>query len=171
MNQENFYNFDQAPFKGENPLDFLLKDGDKKIKPTPRSSFESSDRQLEIPICDPPFIRARQDSNRSRHSGILLETVPFAAQLTSSPCKQMVKLDSMMDRDTFADYDDFFMPPRERLPSETCISSSLSPISALQFPEENFEPSLMIESESLSDNLIDAVSGIKDTTCTLDEDN
>ena len=81
----------------------------------------------------------------------------------------MVKLDSMMDRDTFADYDDFFMPPRERLPSETCMSSSLSPISALQFPEENFESSLMIESESLSDNLIDAVSGIKDTTCTLDE--
>lgn len=81
----------------------------------------------------------------------------------------MVKLDSMMDRDTFADYDDFFMPPRERLPSETCMSSNLSPISALQFPEENFESSLMIESESLSDNLIDAVSGIKDTTCTLDE--
>ena len=162
MNQESYYNFDQTPFKGSNPLDFLLKEK------SPRSSFESSDRQLEIPICDPPFIRARQDSNRSRQSGHLLENILFAAQPT--PGKQMVKLDSMMERDTFADYDDFFMPPRERLPSETCMSSNLSPISALQFPEENFENSLMIGSDSLSDNLIDAASAIKDTTCTLDED-
>ena len=81
-----------------------------------------------------------------------------------------MKLDSMMDRDTFADYDDFFLPQRERLPSDTCMSSS-GPISAEQFPEENFEASLMIETESLSDNLIDAASCIKDTTYTVDDDN
>ena len=82
MKQENnYFNFGHVDgaFRGENPLDFLLSDREKDMKQTPRSSFESSDRQLEIPICDPPFIRARQDSNRSRHSGHLNESVPFAA--------------------------------------------------------------------------------------------
>ena len=46
MKQDTYFNFDQnSPFKGENPLDFLLTHGrDKDIKRTPRSSFESAER-------------------------------------------------------------------------------------------------------------------------------
>ena len=82
----------------------------------------------------------------------------------------------MMEPDKFADYEDFFLPQRDRLPSDTCMSSCASPVSEQQpsFPEENyFEASLMIETESLSDNLIDAAAGtscIKDTTCSLEND-
>lgn len=81
-----------------------------------------------------------------------------------------------MERDTFADYDDFLLPQRERLPSDTCMSSSdrpassESPFANLSIPEEQIEISQMIESDSISDNLIDAASGIKDTSCTLDDD-
>ena len=78
MNQDNFFKFQQpVTFRMvENPLDFLLMEGADAQRAT-RSSIESSDRQLEIPNCDPSFVRSRQDSGRSRQSLNLQE--PFAA--------------------------------------------------------------------------------------------
>ena len=159
----------------KNPLDFLLHDtsGTLKIKRTPRSSFESSDRQLEIPICDPPYIRPREDSDRSRRSGLFFEPLP--GQL--SPCKKhKFKLDSLMATDTFGD-GDFLMEQRERLPSDTCMTSSEQRASSdsnfMQlFNFDSFEPvnevSLHLTDQSLSDTLInDAASGKKDTSSLL----
>lgn len=95
----------------------------------------------------------------------------------------MVKLDSLMARDSFLpkDEDDFLLPQtRERLPSDTCMSSSdgmqgsnESLIPSLLYPEEQRnEASLNIDTDSLSDNLIDVASGVyKDTSImTLDEE-
>ena len=96
----------------------------------------------------------------------------------------MVKLDSLMAaRDSFLpkDEDDFLMPQtRDRLPSDTCMSSSdgmhgsnESLLPSLLYPEEQRnEASLNIDTDSLSDNLIDVASGVyKDTSIlTLDEE-
>ena len=62
MQQENnFYEFGVYANQ-QNPLDFL----DDPFKRKPRSSMESRERTLEIPICGPAFIHERRDSNRSR---------------------------------------------------------------------------------------------------------
>lgn len=91
----------------------------------------------------------------------------------------MVKLDSLMAKDSFllTDEDDFLVPQRERLPSETCMSSSdgmqgsvESLIPSLLYPDEQRnETSLNIDTDSISDNLLDVNSGInKDTSiCSL----
>jgi len=63
MNQNNL-NCDHT-YSVDNPLDFLLID-EYTAKRGTRSSMESSDRQLEIPECRPPYISSRRDSNRSR---------------------------------------------------------------------------------------------------------
>lgn len=61
MNTNDYFAFDDK-YCHPNPLDFLhLRRG------KPRSSMESSDRQM-IPECEPPFISTRRDSNRSRLS-------------------------------------------------------------------------------------------------------
>ena len=89
----------------------------------------------------------------------------------------------MAARDSFLpkDEDDFLLPQtRERLPSDTCMSSSdgmqgsnESLLPSLLYPEEQRnESSLYIDTDSLSDNLIDVASGVyKDTSIlTLDEE-
>ena len=87
-----------------------------------------------------------------------------------------------MAKDSFlpTDEDDFLVPQRERLPSETCITSSdgmqgsvESLIPSLLYPDEpRNETSLNIDTESISDNLLDVNSGInKDTSiCSLDDE-
>ena len=68
MQTDNLNNFND-----QNPLDFLLAPG-LSLKRKTRSSMESSDRQLEIPVCQPPYIGRHRDSRNSNRSRGFLET-------------------------------------------------------------------------------------------------
>ena len=64
MNLEENSCYDDFGENYQNPLDFL---SDFPLKRKPRSSFESAERELEIPCVQPQFLlRRRRSSNRSR---------------------------------------------------------------------------------------------------------
>ena len=120
-----FNNFDDNSqfFKGPNPLDFLAMDSEEiGLKRKPRSSMESSDRQIEIPACQPPYI-----SRHLRDAGRAYEPVEsFSPQPVNR--KPLFKLGSFMDNDTFEDDVDFLFDEsssRSRVGSDTCFSSNL----------------------------------------------
>ena len=175
MDQCNLFNTNSANFLDptlnpaeqqplNDPLDMILLDDAAffPFKKRTRSSMESSDRQLEIPVCEPPKIgsrRYRMDSNSRGQR-------PCPVELLSpqcSPCRNPVlKLDSLLDNndDEYQEKAHFMRSPqRERLPSDTCMSSNIpSSISGKQPSETEFVETLTnFEHKNVDDKYSDDI--------------
>ena len=153
--QCNFFNTNSANFLDQtlnpaeqqpcnDPLDMILLDDASffPFKKRTRSSMESSDRQLEIPVCEPPKIgsrRYRMDSNSRGQRPCPIEPL---SPLCSPSRNPILKLDSLLDnKDAYQE--SFMSPQRARRSSETCMSSNI-PSSSGQQPSLShihFDPS------------------------------
>lgn len=120
--------FQENNFGLPDPLDFLEEDSIMHVKRRPRSSIESAQRQIEIPLCQPVYIsRHLRDSGRA-HDYI----DSFSPQpVDRKPLK--FKLGTFMDNDTFeedvdflfSDHDERRRSPRARMCSDTNFSSNI----------------------------------------------
>ena len=135
----------------QNPLDFLDED-QFMPKRKPRSSIESSDRQIEIPVCQPAYI-----SRHLRDSGRAYDPIEsFSPQPVNR--KPLFKLGSFMDNDTFdEDVDFLFQDHQDRTPRQRKCSDTNFSINMLNSGNSNYCFSQKDE-EQLDVMLIDTCS-------------
>ena len=116
---------EQAYSRLSNPLDFLEEENEQQLimQRRPRSSNESSDRQIEIPACQPAYI-----SRHLREGKRIYDPIDsFSPQPVLR--KPLFKLGSFMENDTFDEDVDFLFKDLQRTPKDRlCCDTNFSSV-------------------------------------------